>query len=68
MASMSLDLHKREGQLAIKANDGTITNHRIATSRERFTALLGGRSHTKALVRGARSLGLAPALPRLSPF
>jgi hypothetical protein len=38
-----LDLHKRESQLSSKADDGTITDRRIVTSRERFTAVLGGR-------------------------
>ena len=38
MERIGLDLHKRESQLAINAADGTITDRRIATSRERFTA------------------------------
>ena len=33
MESIGLDLHKRESQLSIKADDGTITDRRIATSR-----------------------------------
>ena len=58
---MGLDLHKRERQLSIKANDGTITDRRIATSRERFTAVLGARppascSRRARRVRGARHL------------
>ena len=43
MEIIGLDLHKRASQLAIKADDGTITDRRIATSRERFTAVLGAR-------------------------
>ena len=43
MEIIGLDLHERESQLSIKADDGTITDRRIATSRERFTAVLGGR-------------------------
>jgi transposase len=38
---IGLDLHKRESQLCVKAADGTITERRIVTSRERFTAVLG---------------------------
>ncbi len=43
MESIGLDLPKRESQLAIKADDGTITDRRTATSRERFTAVFGER-------------------------
>ena len=43
MEIRGLDLHKHESQLSSKADDGTITDRRIATSRERFTAVLGAR-------------------------
>ena len=43
MEIIGLDLHTRESQLSIKAEDGTITDRRIVTSRERFTAVLGAR-------------------------
>src|SRR5665647_2173467 len=43
MEIIGLDLHNRESQLSRKADDGTITDRRIATSRERFTAVLGAR-------------------------
>ena len=43
MEIIGLDLHKRERQLSIKAEDGTITDRRIATSRERFTAVFSRR-------------------------
>ena len=33
MEIIGLDLHKRESQLSSKADDGTITDRRIATSR-----------------------------------
>ena len=39
MDIIGLDLHKRESQLSIKAEDGRITERRIVTSRERFTAV-----------------------------
>ena len=35
MDIVGLDLHKRESQLASKAPDGTITDRRIVTSRDR---------------------------------
>ena len=43
MEIIGLDLHKRESRLSSKADDGTITDRRIATSRERVRAVLGGR-------------------------
>ena len=41
MEIIGLDLHTRERQRSIKADDGTITDRRIATSRERCTAVFG---------------------------
>ena len=41
MEIIGLDLHKRESQLSIKADDGSSTVRRIATNRERFTAGVG---------------------------
>ena len=50
MDTIGLDLHKRESQLAIKAADGTITERRIVTSRERFSTVLGGQSPARVLL------------------
>lgn len=47
MEIIGLDLHKRESQLSRTAADGTITDRRIATSRERFTAVLGARPRAR---------------------
>ena len=41
MITIGLDLHKRESQLCIAREDGTIAERRIVTSRDRFTAVLG---------------------------
>ena len=41
MVTIGLDLHKRESQLCIAHEDGRIGERRIATSRDRFTAVLG---------------------------
>lgn len=41
MDTIGLDLHKRESQLCILTEDGEVTERRIITSRERFTAVLG---------------------------
>jgi transposase len=53
MDTIGLDLHKRESQVCIGAADGTITEQRIVTSRERFTAVLGARPHARILVEAS---------------
>lgn len=53
MDIIGLDLHKRESQLAIKAEDGTITERRIVTSRERFTAVFGDRPRARVLLEAS---------------
>ncbi len=53
MTMIGLDLHKRESQLCIGDADGTITERRIVTSRERFTAVLGNRPRAKILLEAS---------------
>ena len=53
MDTIGLDLHKRETQLCVGHADGTITEQRIVTSRERFTAVLGHRSPARILVEAS---------------
>jgi transposase len=53
MEIIGLDLHQRESQLSSKADDGTITDRRLATSRERFTAVLGGRPRARILLEAS---------------
>ena len=53
MDTIGLDLHKRESQLSIKAEDGTIIERRIVTSRERFTPVLGTRPHARILLEAS---------------
>lgn len=50
MDIIGLDLHKRESQLCIRDEDGRLTERRIVTSRERFTAVLGDRSPARILL------------------
>jgi transposase len=50
MEMIGLDLHKRDSQLPIKAEAGTITDRRIGTSRARSTAVLGGRPRARILL------------------
>ncbi len=53
MNTIGLDLHKRESQLCISHDDGTITERRIATTRERFTAVLGELSPSRILLEAS---------------
>lgn len=53
MEIIGLDLHKRESQLCMKAPDGTITERRIVTSPERFTAVLGDRPRARILLEAS---------------
>lgn len=50
MDIIGLDLHKRESQLCIKDEEGGITERRIVTSRERFSAVLGDRPPARILL------------------
>ena len=44
MTYIGMDVHKQETQVCIEEADGAvIREQRIRTTRERFTALLGGR-------------------------
>lgn len=53
MDTIGLDLHKRESQLCIIAEDGSVTERRITTSRERFTAVLGDRDNARILIEAS---------------
>lgn len=53
MDNIGLDLHKRESQLCILTEDGEIQERRIVTDRDRFTAVLGGRSPARILVEAS---------------
>lgn len=53
MDTIGLDLHKRESQLCILAEDGTVVERRIITSRERFTAVLGNRERARILLEAS---------------
>src|SRR5687768_11534999 len=51
--TIGLDLHKRESQLCILGADGSVAERRIATSRERLTATLGGRAPARVLLEAS---------------
>ena len=51
--TIGVDLHKRESQLCLLAEDGTATERRIVTSRERFTAVLGTGPKARVLLEAS---------------
>lgn len=53
MDTIGLDLHKRESQLCIIGDDGSVSERRIVTSRERFTAVLGTRPPARVIVEAS---------------
>lgn len=53
MDTIGLDVHKRESQLCILAPDGSTTEQRIVTSRERFTVVLGARAAARILLEAS---------------
>ena len=53
MDTIGLDLHKRESQLCILTSDGELIERRIATTRERFTEVLGGRPRARVLLEAS---------------
>jgi len=53
MHTIGIDLHKRESQLCILAETGEITERRIATTRDRFTAVLGAVPSARILVEAS---------------
>lgn len=53
MDTIGFDLHKRESQLCILADDGEITERRIVTSRERLSAVLGARPAARVLLEAS---------------
>lgn len=53
MDTIGLDLHKRESQLCIGRDDGSMEECRITTSRDRFTAVLGSRSPARILLEAS---------------
>jgi len=53
MDCIGLDLHKRESQLCILTAGGEVVEQRIVTSRERFSAVLGGRPPARILLEAS---------------
>ena len=53
MDTIGLDLHKRESQLCILTSDGELIERRIATTRARFTEVLGTRPRARILLEAS---------------
>ena len=53
MYTIGIDLHKRESQLCIQTGDGVFVERRIATTRERFTAVLAPYAPARVLLEAA---------------
>jgi transposase len=53
MDTIGVDLHKRESQLCIVTTDGEVIERRIATTRARFTAVLGDRPAARILLEAS---------------
>jgi transposase len=49
----AIDLHKQDSQIRIVTESGETVDRRIATSRDRFTALFGGRPPMRILLEAA---------------
>jgi transposase len=53
MDTIGIDLHKRESQLCIGQDDGAVEGRPIATTRERFTAVLRERPRARILLEAS---------------
>lgn len=53
MDTIGLDLHKRDTQLCIIADNGMVIERRIATARDRLTLALGNRSKARILIEAS---------------
>lgn len=53
MDTIGMDLHKRESQLCILTDAGELLERRIATTRERFTEVLGSRPPARILLEAS---------------
>lgn len=49
----AIDLHKKESQIRLVTTAGEIVDRRIHTSRDRLTAVFGGRPQTRILVEAS---------------
>src|SRR5262245_54731729 len=53
MAFGAIDLHKKESQVRIVMDNGDVVDRRIATTRDRFTAVCWGRPPMRIVLEAA---------------
>jgi transposase len=53
MDHIGIDVHKRESQICVLGETGEISEFRVATTRERLAAALGGRPAAKILIEAS---------------
>ena len=53
MDHIGIDVHKRDSQICILAEGGELSEQRIRTEPERFTAVLGGRSRARIVIEAS---------------
>lgn len=53
MDHVGIDVHKKESQVCILTEEGEVVEARIATTRERFLEVLGGRPRCRILLEAA---------------
>ena len=53
MDHIGIDVHKRESQISILAEGGTMLEQRIRTEPERFAAVLGARPPARVLIEAS---------------
>ena len=53
MDHIGIDVHKRESQISILAEGGTMLEQRIRTEPERFAAVLGARPRARVLIEAS---------------
>jgi hypothetical protein len=51
MDTIGIDLRERESPVCIPVQEGELLQRRIATTRERLTAVLGGRLQSRVLLK-----------------
>ena len=60
----AIDLHKKESQIRIVTESGEVVDRRIATTRDRFTAVFEGRRADANVAGGVDRERVGRAAPR----
>jgi hypothetical protein len=60
----AIDLHKKESQIRIVTEDGAMIDQRIATTRDRLTAMFWGRPRTQTPFARTTRSGICSTIRR----